>query len=1304
MANFNTKAEATVTMNGKDAEIVLNTLKESAKKLRTQIIQIQKTDPNNPNLKKMQSELKSLEKSASNVTRSTFDYQKVLKNLNGATLKELQKTKQTLLGQIKNMTRGTEEYIKKSKQLQEVNANINEINDSIKEQEGAMSKVGYAFGKYFGLISTAIAGFTGLSMAMSSVRDAAAKMSDVYADVMKTTGMTADEVKALNEEFKKMDTRTSREELNNLARDAGKLGIAKEDVLGFVEASNQINVALGEDLGDDAIKNIGKLISVFETAQGDLQQMDLKDQMLAVGSAINSLGQSSTASEQYLVDFTQRLGGVASQAGISLQSILGYASALDQSGQAVEMSATALQKFIMNLLGEPVKFAEIAGLEVQKFNDLIATDTNAAIMTVLRALRDKGGFQQLIPIFKEMGMDGARAVGVLSALATNIEAVETAQRISNEEFTKAISLTNEYSIKNDTLQGRIDKARQKIADMREEIGNKLQGALLTGNKLFFGLVKVLVNIPKSAYILIGAIVLLYARILLLNTVTKAWAVIAATGTAVSKAWSAALFLLRGNTVKAAAAWKSLNATMKTNVIVAIAAAIYGLVKGIISLVSSTDRATKAYNEFKKEMIKEKNAINNIFTALKKTNEGTEERQKLIKKINEVYGEYLGYQLDEKANLEEIEKAQRKVTRAVLEDYAEKKKAEAKNEILEDEEYDEKIIKASKKIIDTATEAYKKIYSDEMAAEKAQEYFDAIQEAIDNAKSWDEVGFYDITQNFGLKGGIDNVTKLYQITKKMNNEFAAVDKKFDPIFKKTKKLSEYDIDEIVVTGTIKDKKETDTETEKETEARFKARLAQLEQQQREERNMQTRAYAQGKIDREEYNVQLSAIDFTYLFKRKELYAQFGKDTSEIDTQILNTLAKITDTVYERMKKVNDDFVKFAKQGKDELDKLIKDSDKAAADDMNDYLDQKLDEANKVREELNENNIVAQMQREMDALDELHNMGLLSEEEYQKALMNVRIRTLLKYIKKAQVMLEAGAGLSNAMQDAEVAKVEAAEQQKLQALQQRRDAGLITEEEYNAEKEKIDNEAAQKKLDIEKKYADVNFAIRIAEIIANTAAAAMTAYAQLGPVAGAIAAAMIAATGAVQIAAAKAERDKVKAMTLDASSSEASTQQRVVLPGAEEGGYTEVERAQDGKRFWARRSKKRGYAEAPTVLIGEAGAEFVANADAVRNPTIKPALDLINIAQQNGSVSSINLPKLINSMYAVRGYESGGYTSTPAAAPSPAADANSAETAALMKEVRDLLYYLKTNGVDAWVVLSQLQKQQAMLEKSQKLGSR
>ena len=151
--------------------------------------------------------------------------------------------------------------------------------------------------------------------------------------VTKYTGMARDEVKSLNEEFKQMDTRTAREQLNALAGDAGRLGIQSRDkVLEFVDAADKINVALGEDLGEDAVKNIGKLAQMF----GEDETKGLRGAMLATGSAVNEVAQKSAASESFLVDFTARVAGVGNQAGLSQADIIGFAASMDEKDYRAE--------------------------------------------------------------------------------------------------------------------------------------------------------------------------------------------------------------------------------------------------------------------------------------------------------------------------------------------------------------------------------------------------------------------------------------------------------------------------------------------------------------------------------------------------------------------------------------------------------------------------------------------------------------------------------------------------------------------------------------------------------------------------------------------------------------------------------------------------------------------------------------------------------------------------------------------------------------------------------------------------------
>lgn len=504
MASVTENASAVVDLDGKLAGEKLKELRNEAKTLRKELNEL-KISGDKKGFEQKKRELDAINKQIDVAKRSTFDLQRVMRNLNGTSLKELERAQGQLTNEIRNSTRATDEERRamklKTQQLQAVKKEIaavrNETSLANTTSKGFFKSITDAFNYSFGITAAAIASIIGMVMGFRSLAEKVAHLDDVYSDVRKTTGMTREEVVELNETFKKMDTRTSREHLNLLARDAGKLGLeSKKDILDFVEAGNQINVALGEDLGADAIKQIGKMVNVYESATRQLQGSGLKEQMLAVGSAINELGASSTASEPYLVQFAGRLGGVSKQAKISIADILGFASALDQDMQAVEMSATAFQKFIMKLMGEPAKFAKLAGLEVKSFTNLLNTDTNAAIKAVLKGLNEKGGFQALIPIFKDMGMDGARAVGVLSAMAGSIEKIDEAQRISNQAMDEGVSITNEYNIKNTNLQASLEKARKRFLENALALGEKLTPAMIRSTNGFTLLIKTLTVLPE----------------------------------------------------------------------------------------------------------------------------------------------------------------------------------------------------------------------------------------------------------------------------------------------------------------------------------------------------------------------------------------------------------------------------------------------------------------------------------------------------------------------------------------------------------------------------------------------------------------------------------------------------------------------------------------------------------------------------------------------------------------------------------------------------------------------------------------
>lgn len=358
---------------------------------------------------------------------------------------ELAAAKRQLTTIIRGLNPNSMEWEEYGRVLNQVKKRMASLTKEYQDTDAAICKLSAAATKAKDYIFGLGEAFTRLVSGLSNLTEAYTEYADLQADVQKTTGLTKAEVEAMGESFKNLDTRSSRNELMELAATAGKLGITgRENVEGFVRAADQINVALGEDLGKGAIREIGKISDVF----GLTDAYGIEQAYLKIGSAINSLGQASSASEAYLVEFTQRLAGVGKQAGMTVDQILGYGSALDQNAQNVEMAATAFQGFITQIFSKPAYFANLAGIEVQKFTELLQTDANQAIRSVLTALSQQGGFQQLIPVFEGMQLDGSRAVAVLTSMATNIKAVEEAQALSREEFEKGTSITNEFATKN----------------------------------------------------------------------------------------------------------------------------------------------------------------------------------------------------------------------------------------------------------------------------------------------------------------------------------------------------------------------------------------------------------------------------------------------------------------------------------------------------------------------------------------------------------------------------------------------------------------------------------------------------------------------------------------------------------------------------------------------------------------------------------------------------------------------------------------------------------------------------------------
>jgi hypothetical protein len=318
--------------------------------------------------------------------------------------------------------------------------------------------------------------------------------------------------------------------------------------------------------------------------------------------------------------------------------------------------------------------------------------------------------------------------------------------------------------------------------------------------------------------------------------------------------------------------------------------------------------------------------------------------------------------------------------------------------------------------------------------------------------------------------------------------------------------------------------------------------------------------------------------------------------------------------------------------------------------------------------------------------------ISEEEYEEAVKNMKIAKMKETF---DYYSNLSSGAVQALQQAEEANVDAKYDAEIEAAKK---AGKDTTE--------LEKKKADEKLKIQKKYADVNFAIKASQIIADTATSIMKAYADLGPIAGSIAAALMGVTGVAQLAAANAERQKVKRMSLNGAGGASSASGTRVVTGLESGGSIDVEREQDGKRFHADYDPyRRGFIDKPTVIVGEGGygrsREWVASNAAVENPTVAPFLNIIDQAQRAGNIRTLDLNKFL--LQQAQGRAAGGYITPSAPTPQPMPTVINHRDE-YNKELLETLKELRNNGIRSYVALDDFDAQQKLRNQVRRIASK
>lgn len=844
---------------------------------------------------------------------------------------------------------------------------------------------------------------------------------------------------------------------------------------------------------------------------------------------------------------------------------------------------------------------------------------------------------------------------------------------------------------------------------------------------------------------------------------QAWNVICATGTGLMKLLQAGFLLLTGRVTQAKAAWVSMNATMKASVFGLIAAGVALLAMKLWDMKKAADASTlaqKALNniraEAQKQVVEEKLKLENLVKVAKDEKLSMDERYKAVDALNKIVPQY-------NATIDKTTKKFRASDKAL--------KAYINNLVKLYE------VQGAKKQIQSLAEQRAELEVKLAGAKKNLSGAKSAQ-GVSYTTSWGAVGN---TQSDAVGHFQSQVNSISNSIKQLDAQINAITGAFGKgiMTQTVKESSEPEVPDSGIggggggkgggghTGTVNTTTTTqpnpdDIASKKFSENR-QADIDAANQDYQQDVNNWNMALARKKVSQDKYDLAMQALKTQHTANILAIETSYSEQSQNIgiadgakkkalqDKQQAN-LRAAEQAHFEQQVAVEqayqDALAKVMEQGEAQQELTLEQQRDQKLEVLKGYYQAALNMAKQNGEDTAQlekayKDIQAQIQKEyitkqkeqLDEQDEKKKqarqaLGFDQQSEYDRQLQQLkqaldnqyitqqeyeqRVQQLKKesFAKQAEYYTNLFSNAVTSLQNAEMANVDA-----------KYDAEIKAAEGNTALQEKLEKKKANEKLKIQKKYADVNFAMQVAQIISNTAVSIMKAYSELGPIAGSVAAALMGVTGAAQLAVANAERQKVKRMTLNGSASGTSSAGSRVASGRESGGRIDVEREQDGKHFNAEYAPgKRGYVDHPTVIVGEGprgrSKEWVASNAALENPTIAPLINLMDAAQRAGQIRTFDMSKYLMAM---QGRALGGSIDRQSArisqeiAPGGAdfyvrtqesahRDAGNATSGRNNDELLELLRELKRDGIRSFVSLSDLDAKQELRNQARKFAKK
>lgn len=1128
---------------------------------------------------------------------------------------------------LSNLTPGTEAFNETKSHVDELKSRLKDLNKNANDTSVGLGKFLEGANRIGFAITNALAIKDRIVAWADQYVQAFAKMDDAMTDVMKYTGQTKAEVEDMNEAFKQMTTRTAREELNALAGAAGRLGIqGKENIIGFVDAADKINVALGDDLGEGAIDQIGKLTMVF----GEDKTKGLNGAMLATGSAINVLGANSSANTGFITEFTSSMAGMAVNAKISQTNIMGYASALSQAGIEGQTASGVFAQLITKMFTDPAKFAKAAKLDVQAFTDLLKTDANQAILQFLEGLKANGGFDALAPALKSLKMQGTQAVPVISSLINKMDELKKAQADARQAYDEGTSIIEEFNNANSSAAAKLEMAQKAMNDVAADLGKKLlpivEGGITmgtTGMKLMLSIIGIVGKFTPTIAALTATIVAL---------------------TVAENAEVAVKKLKAFWNEKVIVSTKNLWAVLRAHPYAAIIGAITIVATLLYDLTKKTDAAAaaqKALNKIREQaadrVAEEESQLQLLITASKDERLSKEERFKAIEKLEKQIPGYVT-ELDKETGA-----------------YKENKKA-----------LDDYLLSLSKKYeVEGAKERLKEL-GKEIANLRVEQ--NKAKKAADAANSHHRSGGgYSYTTSWGAVGNTAADVAEHENARldKANKDLEAKEKEREEIY------SAFGLDlhkEATGSGTSPQEPEDEKDppggglSDKE-KSKFEKRRKELEAQAKaeyeREKILLREQYQNKKQEQDKWHEEEFQAEQKYINRLAEIRKDYGaseSDRMEVQNMMLDSLSREANRKEEVKKRKHQETMEtidreqaaaeigLARQRLDgeiateeeysrrklevEIEyqrKRVMELKTGSAEyqaaqkqllslELQQLQQNKKDDNSFKSDFQSTNNRMLHNNFEGESFERMRELNeeyrekdLISYQQYQENLSEIAQAESDKRqaIQQAAVdgvsnLLSSASQLFSAMQQRETAAVDAKYKKLIASAKKQGKDTTKLEEQQEAEKQAI-----------AKKYADRNFQIQVLQIVGNTAQGISKTIAELGMPWAVPFVAMAAAAGAMQLASAKAAADQASGLYSGGFSDEYQE------------GYT-----------------RKGDPRKQAGVIPVHQNEFVANHKAVANPNVRPVLDVIDRHQKVGDIQMLDSTRMLEEAYG-RGRYRGGY---------------------------------------------------------------